>query len=330
MSEFKISLKMGKIISFIIQKGGCGKTTTTVNIGAYLAKSGFKTLMLDMDPQGNMTHHLGIVPETQEKTIRNVLKKEIPIEEAIIKRSENLDVIANNILTSADEITFLTAFSREYLLRDQLLKIVTNYDYILIDCPPSLGILSLNALVASHEMFIVIAPDFFPLMAIKPLMESFRIIKEKLNKALVFKGMAITMCDIRTKHTREVIEVLEHNFPDQLYHSIIRQSVSLKDASGMGKSIFEFDENSSGAIDYAQLGDEFLASHLSVQKTHLKLKKYYEKLSVEEQKQIDLKAIDGLNFFNKERYLNGERSKTLLQALDLSRNRVLKKFEKLL
>ena len=206
---------IGKIISFIIQKGGCGKTTTTVNVGGYLAKSGFKVLMIDMDPQGNMTQHFGLVPENLDITIRNVLKNEVDITEAIQKRSENIDIIGNNILTSGDEITFLNSYSREFLLKDKLLPLIHSYDYILIDCPPSLGILSLNSLVASQEMVIVVAPDFFPLMAIKPLYETYQIIQKKLNKSLRIKGIIINMFDPRTKHARQVLDVLEKNFPDK-------------------------------------------------------------------------------------------------------------------
>jgi chromosome partitioning protein len=314
---------MAKIVSFIIQKGGCGKTTTTVNIGGYLAEQGYRVLMIDMDPQGNMTHHLGIVPETLEITIRNVLKKSVPISEAIIKRSENLDVIGNNILTSADEITFLNTFSREYLLRDQLTSIMKDYDYILIDCPPSLGILSLNSLVASHEMFIVVAPDFFPLMALKPLLETFDIVREKLNVSLKFNGIAITMCDMRTNHAKQVVEILEKNFPDKLYHSVIRQSVSLKDASGQGKTVFEYDPKSSGAEDYRNLGEEFIKDNLSVQKKHHKLDLLFQRLNAAEKEQIEQAAVLALNQFNRERIERGDQSDALVNALKLSRNRII-------
>lgn len=316
---------MAKIVSFIIQKGGCGKTTTTVNIGGFLADRGFKVLMIDMDPQGNMTHHLGIVPETLEVTIRDVLKKTVPIKDAIVNRSENLDVIGNNILTSADEITFLNTMSREYLLRDQLTPLMREYDYILLDCPPSLGILSLNSLVASHEMFIVIAPDFFPLMAMKPLLETYDIVREKLNISLKLSGIAITMCDLRTNHAKQVVEILEKNFPDKLYHSVIRQSVSLKDASGQGKTIFEHDAKSTGAEDYRQLGEEFIKDNLSMQKKQQKLEQLFAGLSEAEKAQVQQSAIMNLNHFNRERHDRGDASPVLEQAIRISRNRLLEK-----
>ena len=314
---------MGNVISFIIQKGGCGKTTTTVNVGGFLARAGFKVLMIDMDPQGNMTQHFGLVPEELELTIRNVLKNDISIEEAINHRNENIDIIGNNILTSGDEITFLNSYSREFLLRDKLTPIIHKYDYILIDCPPSLGILSLNALVSSQEMVMVVAPDFFPLMAIKPLYETYKIIQKKLNKSLRIKGIIINMFDPRTKHARQVLEVVEKNFPDKIYHSFIRQSVSLKDASGEGKTIFEFDENSTGAKDFEALGEEFVRDHLSVQKKNQYYKQTYEKLNAEDKHHIDEKAFANLNPFTRELLTTKSDSISANQAFQISRNKII-------
>lgn len=279
--------------------------------------------MIDMDPQGNMTQHFGLVPEDINLTIRNVLKNEIDIKEAINNRSENLDIIANNILTSGDEITFLNSYSREFLLRDKLLPLINDYDYILIDCPPSLGILSLNALVSSHEMVIVVAPDFFPLMAIKPLYETYQIIRKKLNKSLTINGIIINMFDPRTKHARQVLDVLEKNFPDKIYHSFIRQSVSLKDASGEGKTIFEYDENSMGAIDFNALGEEFVLDHLSIQKKNLYYENVYKKLSAEDKRTIDEKSFSDLNPFTRDLLLKDKESKSALQALKINRNKII-------
>jgi chromosome partitioning protein len=316
---------MAKIVSFIIQKGGCGKTTTTVNIGAYLALKGFKTLMLDMDPQGNMSQHFGVNPEECPITIRQVLKRECKIEDAIINRSLNLDVIPNNILTAADELSFLSAISREYLLRDQLLKINANYDYILIDCPPSLGILSLNALCASHEMLIVISPDFFPLMAVQPLLETYSIIQEKLNKTLKVKGIAITMYDNRTNHARQVIDVLEKNFPDKIYSTFIRQNVALKDASGLGKSIFEYDPQSYGAEDYAALAEEFVYDHLNNQKKRSYYDRLFESLSDLEKDDVLKNSQILLSSFVKERIESKIKSENIERAVLNARNKILEK-----
>lgn len=316
---------MGKIISFIIQKGGCGKTTTTVNVGGYLSENGFKVLMIDMDPQGNMTQHFGLVPEHIDITIRDVMKGEVQIKDAIIKRSINIDIIANNILTSGDEITFLNSYSREFLLRDKLVPIMNDYDYILLDCPPSLGILSLNALVSSQEMIIVVAPDFFPLMAIKPLYETFQIVKRKLNKSLQIKGIIINLFDPRTKHARQVLDVVEKNFPDKIYHSFIRQSVSLKDASGEGKTIFEYDPQSMGALDFGSLGDEFILDHLSVQKKNLLYDKKFDSLKTDEKRRIEEKSLNDLNPFTRELLVKKPDSVSANQALKIARNKILEK-----
>jgi chromosome partitioning protein len=316
---------MAKIVSFILQKGGCGKTTTTVNIGGYVASQGFKTLMVDMDPQGNMTQHFGYIPEKIDMTIRNVLKKEIPIGDAIIKRNPNLHVIPNNILTAADELTFMQSFSREFLLRDQLLSISNDYDYIFIDCPPSLGILSLNALCASHEMFITISPDYFPLMAIKSLYDTYKVVKSKLNKSLQIKGIGITMCDIRTNHARQVIEILEKNFTNKVYHSHIRNNVQLKDASGSGQTIFEYEPNSIGAADYTAMGEEFLLDHLEVQKKLAYYEEIYSELSEMEKKEIEKFAVQNLNSYIQERYLSGDTSSFVVEALKIQRNKIIEK-----
>jgi chromosome partitioning protein len=316
---------MSKIISFIIQKGGCGKTTTTVNIGAYLAIKGFKTLMVDMDPQGNMTQHFGFVPEELEYTIRNVMKKEIPIEKAILKKDDHLHIIGNNILTAGDEVSFYNAISREFLLRDQLLKIYQNYDYVLIDCPPSLGILSLNSLVSSHEMFIVISPDFFPLMALKPLIQTFQIVKENLNKTLRIKGIGITMCDTRTNHAKQVLEIIEKNFPEQVYHSQIRNNVTLKDAAGQGQSIFEYDSNSIGAEDYSSMGEEFILDHISTQKRHQHYDEVYHKLNKELQEDVTTKAKELISKYLRERLEQNDDSITVKKAFNLAKYRVLEK-----
>jgi len=278
-----------------------------------------------MDPQGNMTQHFGYVPENLDKTIRQVLRKEISLDEAIQKRSEHLHVVGNNILTAADELTFLQSFSREYLLRDQLLPYVNQYDYILIDCPPSLGILSLNALCASHEMFIVISPDYFPLMAVKSLIETFNVVKSRLNKTLKMKGIGITMCDSRTNHARQVIDILEKNFGSKIYPSYIRNNVLLKDASGSGQTIFEHAPNSIGAKDYAALGEEFILDHIDVQKKHQYYDSVFNSLTETEQNEILTFALDQLNAYSKERYENGTATETIHKSVKLARNSILEK-----
>jgi chromosome partitioning protein len=213
---------MAQIISFIIQKGGCGKTTTTVNTASYLAQQEYRVLVVDMDPQGNLTQHFGYDTDSIENGLMNLFIEKKGFEEVVLKRDPYLHILSNNIEMTSIEFSLYKSLPREYLLRDILSPITNNYDFILIDCPPNLGILSINALATSTEFVLVVSPEFFPMKAIKPLYDSYLLVKNKLNRTLQFKGVVMTMCDFRTRHAQEVRVILEKNFPHKSWKKISR------------------------------------------------------------------------------------------------------------
>jgi chromosome partitioning protein len=316
---------MAQVVSFIIQKGGCGKTTTTVNTASYLAMQGFKVLAVDMDPQGNMTQHFGYDTDLISPTLTQLFLKEKGFEEVVIKRNENLHLLPNNIEMSAIEFTLYKSFQREYVLRDVLHPVTHLYDFILIDCPPNLGILSVNSLAASKELILVVSPEFFPMRAIKPLYETYRTVKQNLNRTLKFKGVLMTMCDFRTKHAQEVREILQKNFPQSLYRSYIRNNVALKEAGAHGQSIFEYAPQSLGAFDYQNFVEEFIADHESVQKKRSFYEEYFQNLPLKEREEILKFAKQNLSNFVRSLMDNNTDQPVIEQALIIERNRILEK-----
>ena len=292
---------MAQIVSFIIQKGGCGKTTTAANTASYLSRQGFKVLGVDMDPQGNFTQHFGYDTDSLKASLTDLFLKRKSFKEVVLKRSETLYILPNDIEMTAIEFQLYKSMSREYILRDALDTVRHDYDFVLIDCPPNLGILSVNALVASTEFIMVVSPEFFPMRAIKPLFETFQMVKSKLNRTLQFKGVVMTMCDFRTKHAQEVRSILEKNFPHKLYKSYIRNSVTLKEASSQGQSIFEFDPGSIGAFDYQNFVEEFVRDHAKIQKKRNYYEQHFNKLPLQEQDRIIQFARKSLSNYNRSR-----------------------------
>lgn len=316
---------MGQTVSFIIQKGGCGKTTTTVNTASYLALQGFRVLAVDMDPQGNLTQHFGYDTDSLEYTLLHLFLQKKEFDEIVLRRDENLHILPNNIEMTAVEFTLYKSLSREYILRDVLHPVNHLYDFILIDCPPNLGIMSVNSLVASTEFILVVSPEFFPMRAIKPLYETYLMIKSKLNRTLQFKGVLMSMCDFRTRHAQEVKKILEKNFPQKLYKTYIRNNVALKEASSMGKSIFEYAPYSPGAFDYQNFVEEFIRDHAEVQRKREFYESHFKRLPLPEQKEIMQFARRNLSNYNRSRLESAAEKPVLQQALIIERNRILEK-----
>ena len=314
-----------KIVSFIIQKGGCGKTTTTVNTAGYLALNGFKVLCVDMDPQGNLTQHFGYDNETLDKTILQLFQKSATFEEVVLKRAESLHILPNNIDTAAAEITLQKSLSREYLLRDVLSPLTPQYDFVLIDCPPTLGLFSINALAASHEFVLIVSPEFFPMKAIKPLYETYRLVKYHLNHSLQFNGIMMTMCDFRTRHSQEVLQILKKNFPHKLYNSYIRNNVSLKEASSYGQTIFEYHPASVGAFDYQNFAEEFIRDHHKNKAKRGYYQQKFESLQQDQQNQILDFAQRNLSQFIKNSLEKLPESTVIREAFLIERNKVMEK-----
>ncbi len=249
-----------RIIAFMNQKGGVGKTTTAVNLGACLAKLGRKVLLIDIDPQANSSIHLGIDIYKTKQSIYNVLLGEMPVSKAVRPtKRKNFDIIPSNIDLSGAEVELASAVGRETILRDALLEHVReggHYDYVLIDCPPSLGLLSLNALTTASEVFIPVQTQFFALQGMGKLLDVVKLVKRRLNPNLDLSGIILTMFDRRTNLAHEVVEEVRKYFKEKVFASTIRSNVRIAEAPGHGKTIIEYDPGSSGAKDYMELARE--------------------------------------------------------------------------
>lgn len=253
---------MGKIITVGNQKGGTGKTTTTVNLSAALAEQGQQVLIVDMDPQGNATSGLGVNKNQLEISVYDLLLHKTTISEVLQKRVfENLDIIPCNIALTGAEIELVGAFSRETRLKKALEEVEEFYDYILIDSPPSLGLLTLNALVASASIIIPIQCEFYALEGVSQLLNTLNLVREGLNADLSIEGVLLTMADFRTNLTTEVIREIKSYFREKVYETIIPRNIRLSEAPSHGKPITLYDSSSIGAQKYRSLARELIAAN---------------------------------------------------------------------
>ena len=252
---------MIKIFALANQKGGVGKTTTAVNLSACLAKEGKRVLLVDIDPQGNSTSGLGIQKHSLKYCIYNVLIDDYPLE-MVIQQTEtkNLDIAPATLNLAGAEIELVPMFSRESKLDDALSYVKDMYDYILIDCPPSLGLLTFNAFTAATDVLIPIQCEFYALEGLSQLMNSINLASQYLNKDLNIGGVVLTMYDSRTKLSQEVAEEVKKHFPDKIFRTIIHRNVRLSEAPSHGKPIISYDINSSGAMAYKDLAKEVIAN----------------------------------------------------------------------
>ncbi|HOK01651.1 MAG TPA: AAA family ATPase [Spirochaetota bacterium] len=252
---------MGKIISVSNQKGGVGKTTTTVNVAAFLAEKGKRVLVIDIDPQGNAGFGLGINAEEMETTIYEVLIDEIPVEDAIFKTDiPGLSIIPSNIHLSGAQVDLLDVEGKEFILKKKLQHIKNHYDFIFIDCPPSLGILTLNSLVAADSVLIPLQCEYYALEGINQLLRIIVMVQENLNKSLKIEGVILTMYDPRTNLSQQVVSDVREFFQDKVFDSIIPRNVKLSEAPSFGKPIGLYDRVCPGSIAYEKLADEVLAN----------------------------------------------------------------------
>ncbi len=255
---------MGRIISICNQKGGTGKTTTTVNLAAAIAELNKKVLIVDVDPQGNATSGVGVNKSELEKSVYDLLINKISAQESVIENVyPGLDLIPCNINLTGAEIELVGALSRETRLKKALSSISDRYDYIFIDSPPSLGLLTLNSLVASHSIIIPIQCEFYALEGVSQLMNTLSLIKDGLNPELSIEGVLLTMADFRTNLTNEVINEIRGYFKDKVYETIIPRNVRLSEAPSHGKPITVYDSNSIGAQKYRDLATEVLGTFKS-------------------------------------------------------------------
>jgi len=252
-------------IAVINQKGGSGKTTTVVNTGYYLSELGKNVLLIDLDPQSHTTIHLGFEPPQIGKSLYDLLVNQTPLSDVLKKTPyKNLDLIPSKIDLASAEIELVNEVGREIILREILKKHKVKYDYIIMDCPPSLGLLTLNALTTAKEVFIPIQAEFFALEGLTKLFQTIKIVKERLNPELEIKGIIITMYDKRKNICRDVERKVEEYFKDKVFKTRIRENVRLAEAPSYGKPIGEFDSNSYGAEDYKKLVKEIIKQEKSL------------------------------------------------------------------
>lgn len=249
---------MNRIISFANQKGGVGKTTTCVNVATFMALMGKKVLLVDLDPQGNATSNLGFTKDGKFNSIYQVMSEEKPVEEAIYEtKVQNLSIIPANIDLAGVEVELVYMNSREFVIKKIFEKIKNNYDYITIDCPPSLGLLTINAFTASDAVIIPIQCEFFALEGLSQLMNTIRLVKKKLNPNIAVDGVVLTMRDSRSNLGKQVAEEISKFFAGSVFKTTIPRNVRLAEAPSYGEPIYIYDKNCVGSKAYKALVEEY-------------------------------------------------------------------------
>lgn len=250
---------MGRIIAVANQKGGVGKTTTAINLSSCLASLGKKVLAIDMDPQGNMTSGLGIDKNEVEYTVYELILGQVGIEKVICKDAlENLDVLPTNINLSAAEIELIGVEEKEFIIRKEVDKVKKNYDFIVIDCPPSLSMLTINAMTTADSVLVPIQCEYYALEGLSQLIHTIDLVKERLNSELKIEGVVFTMYDARTNLSLQVVENVKDNLQQTIYKTIIPRNIRLAEAPSHGLPINLYDPKSSGAESYMLLAEEVI------------------------------------------------------------------------
>jgi chromosome partitioning protein len=247
---------MGRVISFANQKGGVAKTTTTLNLGVALSEQGLKVLLVDLDPQGNLTMSQGLNPDTIERSMFDVLVHRLPIEEVI--HHTEVDLAVSSIDLAGAELALSSMIGRERALEKALAPVKERYDYVLIDTPPSLGLLTINALVASNGVIVPVQCEYLSLRGLVQLENTLSMIRENLNPTVGIEGILPTMFDSRTLHSREAVEILQENFGDLVFETRIRKTVRYAEAPVKGTSVLKYDPSGSAAEAYRDLAKEVL------------------------------------------------------------------------
>ena len=258
---------MGTIIAVANQKGGVGKTTTSVNLAACLADLGQRVLLIDMDAQGNATSGIGIKKPDIKQDVYDVLINDVPLEDVVMHtQHQNLDVVPATIRLSGAEIELTSQMAREKRLADACVLAKDEYDYVLIDCPPSLGLLTINAFTTCDSILIPVQSEYYALEGLNQLMNTVKLVQRHFNPDLKIEGVLMTMLDSRTNLGNQVVEEVKKYFGDTVYQTIIPRNVRLSEAPSYGLPIVDYDEKSKGAIEYQALAKEVLAAHASKEK----------------------------------------------------------------
>ena len=249
---------MGKIVAIANQKGGVGKTTTAINLSTILAKKGKKTLLIDTDPQGNATSGLGI-DKKQEYSVYDVLVDDTEMKDVIKEtKIKNLTICPSNINLAGAEVELVSMMSREQRLKEKLEEIKQDFDYIFIDCPPSLGLITLNAFTAANSVLIPVQCEYYALEGLGQLINTINLVKKHLNSSIYIEGAILTMYDTRTNLSNQVVKEVKNYFEDKVYKTLIPRNVKLSEAPSYGMPISVYDSKSKGAKCYEKLAKEFI------------------------------------------------------------------------
>ena len=250
---------MVRIIAVANQKGGVGKTTTAINLSSCLSALGKRVLAIDMDPQGNMTSGLGVDKDNVEKTVYDLIIGRATVEECLCKEVfENLDLLPTNIDLSAAEIELIGVENKEFIIRDEVAKIRGNYDFVIVDCPPSLSMLTINAMTTADTVLVPIQCEYYALEGLSQLMHTIDLVKERLNPDLEMEGVVFTMYNARTNLSLQVVENVKDNLDQTIYKTIIPRNIRLAEAPSHGLPINIYDPKSSGAESYMLLAEEVI------------------------------------------------------------------------
>ena len=256
---------MPKIVAICNQKGGVGKTSTAVSMASCIAMNGRKTLLIDLDPQGNATSGVGIDKSKIQRSIYHAILESTPVNDIIVPTCvENLQLVPANQDLSGTEVELVGELGREGRLKKTLVALDPSYEVAIIDCPPSFGLLTINALTAAHSVIIPIQCEYYALEGLSQLVKSIHLIRDNLNSLLEIEGIVMTMADYRTKLTQEVIDEVRKHFGTKVYQTVIPRNIRLSEAPGFGKPIFLYDKDSEGAKKYKELTKEFLLNNVSI------------------------------------------------------------------